>query len=63
LHAQLAKLWDLPIERMTIDDIKLEFTFNQKSTLEVANDIPIGQGGRQVEDIFQLLTILVNSLT
>jgi hypothetical protein len=48
---------------MTLDDIKLEFTFNRKSTLEVDNDIPIGQGGPQVEDIFQLLTILINSLT
>jgi hypothetical protein len=63
LRAQLAELWHLPIERMTIDDIKLEFTFNRKSTLEVVNDIPIGQGGNQVDDIFQLLTILVNSLT
>jgi hypothetical protein len=48
---------------MTLDDTKLEFTFNRKSTLEVHNDIPIGQGGPQVEDIFQILTIVVNSLT
>jgi hypothetical protein len=48
---------------MTLDGIKLELAFNWKSTLEVDNDIPIGQGGPQVEDIFQLLTILVNDLT